>query len=218
MAAGALRKVAANQSEKPIVRAAALIALGQIEDQKARKVCAYLIAHKHHLISHAAQKALLALDGALSSRPFYLVAVEKPKVPKGLSYLGPVIEAALEKRIQSTSGLVLGAGEERFLDDEEMNNHLKVRDLMGLLLRPELLSVISRVDDGKTIVEAQVRITQFSLPGNVKEFSADGGANSWIEDTHITKIELRDLQIEVVDGAADSALMQVLEDLKDRAE
>lgn len=214
----ALMKVANKQAEKPVVRAAALVALGQIGKQESRKVCAYLIAHKDHLIANAAIKALVSLDHALPSRPFYLVSIEHPKVPAKNRLLATVLERALEKRVRSTSGLVLSAGEEKFLGDEEMRSHLKTRDLTGLLLRPELLSVTSRVEDGKTIVEAQVRVTQFTMPGRVKEFFADGGANSWIEDTRIAKSELQDLQTEVVKGAADSALMQVLEDLQDRAQ
>ena len=218
-AAGALRKIAGKQSEKPVVRAAALVSLGQIGDQKARKLCAYLIAHKHKLIAQAAQKALLELDRGLSSKPFYLVSIKKPGLGAGKSKaLADTLLGALEHRVKSTSGLVLSAGEHRFLNDEEMLAHLKARDLMGLLLKPKLLSLTSRVEDGKTIVEAKVRISQYTLPGKVKEFFADGEANSWIEDTRITKTELRDLQTEVVQGAADSALMQVLEDLQERAQ
>lgn len=218
-AAPALRKVADNQREKPAVRAAALNSLGQIGDQDSRGRCAYLAGHSEAAIANAARRALAALDKALPSQPFFLVSIEPPGLPKGTpKRAGQQLMKALMHRARSTNGLVLGHGEEKYMSEAAFAEHLGKRDLVGLLLKPQLAKLTATPADGRTTVVALIRLVQFRLPGRVQEFTAEGGADAWIESERLTKRERQELEDEVIEGAADAALMQLLQDLQERSE
>jgi hypothetical protein len=128
------------------------------------------------------------------------------------------VHETLRRRVGKTGGLVLGAGEERFLTDEQLAAHLKARELLGLWVEPELVALRADVSAGRTTVVAQLRLVQFSLPGKRKEFAGEGGADAWIEDTRISTSERDELEAEVLEGAVASALTQLLEDLQSRSE
>ena len=51
-----------------------------------------------------------------------------------------------------------------------------------------------------------------------KEFSAVGEADAWIEATKITGSQRRELQTEVLQGTADSAVLQALQYLQERSD
>ncbi len=215
----ALRKVADNQREKPAVRAAALNSLGQLGDQDSRARCAYLAGHAQAVIANAARRALGMLDKALPSQPFFLVAIDPPGLPKGASKrAAQQLMQALQRRVRSTNGLVLGHGEQKYMSKAAFAEHLGQRDLVGLLLKPQLAKLTATPADGRTTVVALVRLIQIRLPGREREFTAEGGADAWIESERLTKRERQELEDEVIEGAADAALMQLLQDLQERAE
>jgi hypothetical protein len=215
----ALRKATDDQSEHPAVRAAALGSMAQLGDEASRRRMAYLIAHKNSLIAKAAEKALMALDAAMERTPYYLVSIAAPRLPpKTPKALAKILMQALHRKVANTGGLVIGAGEEKFLSDEAFTAHLARRDLTGLLIKPVLAKLSAEVEGGQTTVVAVVRLVQFSLPGKQREFSAEGGADAWIEAERLTKRERQELETEVIEGAADSALMQLLNDLQERAQ
>jgi len=215
----ALRRVADDPREQPAVRAAALNSLGQIGDQDSRGRCAYLAGHKDALISGAAKKALVLLDEAMPSKPLFLVSIDPPGLPRGASKrVGAKLAEALARRVRSTNGLVLGYGEERYLSKAAFAEHLSRRDLVGLLLKPQLAKLTATPADGRTTLVALVRLVQLRLPGRAQEFTAEGGADAWIESERNTRQERRELEDEVIEGAADAALMQLLQDLQQRSE
>ena len=215
----ALRRVTDDQKEHPAVRAAALGSLAQLGDETSRRRMAYLIAHEIPLIARAAEKAILALDATMERKPYYLVSIAAPKLPpKAPKALAKVLMQALQRKVANTGGLVIGGGEEKFLSDEAFSAHLAKRELTGLLIKPVLAKLSAQVEGGQTTVVAVVRLVQFSLPGKQREFSAEGGADAWIEAERLTKRERQELETEVIEGAADSALMQLLNDLQERAQ
>ncbi len=213
----ALRKIADKQTEKPTVRAAAIISLAQMTDEPSRRRFAYLLGHENELIAKASEKALLMLDRAQPQEPVYLVSVKKPKLPKGVpASRGERLMHEIKRRIDATGGLVPGGGEEEFLDQDELAEHLEKRKLDGLLLRPELVELVAKAEGGRTTVVGQVRIAVYGLVDGQRTFLAEGGADAWIEDQRITRAERTGLENEVLDGAVDSAWMQVVQDLSSR--
>lgn len=218
-AAPALRRVVDDQKEKTAVRAAAINSLGQLGDQDSRGLCAYLAGHKDGLIASTARKALIQLDKSLPSQPFFLVSIEGPSLPKGTpKRAAEKLLDALQRRVRSTQGLVLGHGEERYLSEQAFAEHLEARELVGILLKPQLVELTATPGGGRTTVVALVRLVQFRLPGRANEFTAEGGADAWIESKRLIQRERHELEDEVLEGAADAALMQLLQDLQERSE
>ena len=217
-AVGRLRKMVDNSREKDSVRAAGMIALAQLGDKASRKRFAYLLGHRKVLLSKSAQKALILIDQAHQPPAVYLVQAKKTQAAKGISpKFSKGVDASVQKRIQSTAGLVEEAGEREYLSDAQLEKHLRARNLEGLVLRPKLLILREERTLGKTILFCQIRVELFSMLPYQKEFSAMGEADAWIEGKTISGAQRRELQSEVLQGAADSAVLQALQYLQERS-
>lgn len=216
-AAPVLRRMVANENEHESVRAAAAMSLAKLGDEKSRSQFAYLVGHKSQLIAKSAEKALILLDRAKPQTPYFLVEVENVRLPDGASTPhGKRVLKKLKHRLNNTGGVVRGAGEYSVLKEQELASHLEQRKLTGVLFKPELVELKSKVEGGRTVFFAKVSISGYSLVNKRREFTVGGEASSWIDGTDLASAEQRDLENEVLDGSTDSATLQALQQMSNR--
>jgi len=211
VAAPALRKMLVTEEEHAAVRAAAAASLGRLGDEKSRPRLVSLLGHQNKLLARAAEKALLLLDRKLGG-PAYLVAIDKPGLPRGVSpERAKRISEALRLELLHTHGLVLGSGEDRVLGPAELKAHLYRRGLRGLALEPELVDLTTRIDNGAARTFGTTRIRVLNLVNRTTEFVGTGEADAWVADKDISDIERGLLEIQVLEDSIDAALTEVLD-------
>lgn len=212
----ALRDRLADEHEA--VQAAAMISLGRLGDQDARTQVVQLLAHRSKLVARASEKTLILLDKALPQRPAYLLAMARPKLPKGVPTSRALrLLRVFRDKIEATQGLVASAGEEKVLKGKELASHLRKRQVTGMLLQPRLSKLTAEDEGGRTVVYATVNVMLSTLVDKRLEFSAGGEANAWIEGSHIREDERVELESEVIQASADASITQVLQYLANRS-
>ncbi len=212
-----LRKMLAKNDEHDSVRAAACVSLAKLHDEESRQQFGFLIAHNSQLIARSAEKALIMLDQARPKPPYYLLEIERPLLPKGVAVShAQQVTTRLREFINRTGGLVPGAGEYEVLGPPDLAAHLSRRKLTGFLLKPELTELRTESDSGRTTFYASMSIAGFSLVEKEPEFAVGGQANSWMEGSNLMETQRQQMQREVIDRSADSAMVEVVKQLSDR--
>jgi HEAT repeat protein len=176
-AAPALRD--ALDDDHDAVRAAAAVSLGKMGDQDARGRVVRLLGHDSDLVARAAEKSLVLLDKARGPAAKYLLAIDKPRAPKGvnrshLDRLAKVMRAKLEQNPQ----VIFSAGEEQVLKGTRLNSHLSKRKLTGILVQPKLSRLQAKEKHGTTVVDGKVSVMLVTLVKKRMEFSAGGEADA----------------------------------------
>ena len=215
-AAGLLRGVL--DDEHDVVRAAAALSLGKLGDQESRGRLATLLAHENKLVAKSAEKSLILLDRHREN-PVYLVAIGRPKLPKGVARSrGTRLIRVFRSKLERVGGIVLSAGEEKALSDDDLSGHLKRRKLMGILLMPKVTNLTEKVGDGNTTVIGKISIMVATLVRKRMEFNSSGEASAWVEEAPISDEDRADLQNTVLKSAAEAAVQQVIQYLARREE
>ena len=214
-ASDALREALDDQHDA--VRAAAALSLGKLGDAKSRSKLVSLLKHKSQLLVRSIEKALMLLDKK-NGEAVFLVAIEKPRMPKGVARSrGARLMRTFKRKLENTGGIVLSAGEENIFSKSELDTHLKKRKLTGILLQPKISRLKENDDGSNTTVICKVSIMVVTLLKKRMEFSGGGEADAWIEDTDLSDDDRQDLENTVLDAAADAAIGQVIKYLARRA-
>jgi len=214
-ATDALREALDDQHDA--VRAAAALSLGKLGVVKARSKLVSLLKHKSKLLVRSIEKSLMLLDKK-NGEAVFLVVVDKPRMPKGVTRSqGARLMRTFKRKLENTGGIVLSAGEETIFSGSELGTHLKKRKLTGILLQPKVGSLKAKDDGSNTTVICKVSIMVVTLIRKRMEFSGGGEADAWIEDTGISDDDRQDLENTVLDAASGAAIQQVIEYLARRA-
>jgi hypothetical protein len=212
-----LRKVLAKNDEHDSVRAAACVSLAKLHDEESRNQLGFLIAHNNQLIAKSAEKALIILDQARPKPPFFLLELDRPLLPKGVALdNGQRLINRMKAFINRTGGLVPGAGEYEVLNPAGLAAHLSRRKLTGFMLKPELTELRTESASGRTTFFATMSIAGFSLAEKEHEFTVAGQANSWMDGTSPMEAHRQEMQHDVLDRSADSAMIEVVKQLSER--
>jgi HEAT repeat. len=212
-----LRKLLSQNDEHDSVRAAACVSLAKLHDEESRNQFGFLIAHNNQLIAKSAEKALIMLDQARPKPPFYLLEIERPLLPKGVAFTdGQWLITRIKDFINRTGGLVPGAGEYEVLSPPDLAAHLSRRKLTGFILKPELTELRTESASGRTTFFATMSIAGFSLVEKEPEFTVSGQANSWMDGASPIEAHRQEMQHEVLDRSADSAMIEVVKQLAAR--
>jgi hypothetical protein len=213
----ALRKIVSKTEEHSSIRAAAAVSLAKLHDEESRYQFGFLIGHNNQLIAKSAEKALIILDQSRPKPPFYLLEIERPLLPKSAPLAhGQRLMSRIKDFINRTGGLVSGAGECEVLNQQELAAHLSRRNLTGFLLKPELTELRTESASSRTTFLAAMKINGFSLVEREPEFSVGGQGNSWIEGSSFPEMHRQQMQNEVLDRSADSAMLEVVKQLSAR--
>ncbi|HUU01219.1 MAG TPA: HEAT repeat domain-containing protein [Myxococcota bacterium] len=204
--------------EHDVVRAAAALSLGKLGDEESRGRLAALLAHENKLVAKSAEKSLVLLDRNRES-PVYLVVIGRPKLPAGVSRsCGTRLIRVFRSKLERVGGIVLSAGEEKALSDDDLSGHLKRRKLMGILLMPKVTNLTEKVGDGNTTVIGKISIMVATLVRKRMEFNSSGEATAWVEEAPISDEDRVDLQNTVLKSATEAAVQQVIQYLARREE
>ena len=213
-AAGLLRR--ALDDEHDVVKAAAALSLGKLGDDESRGRLAALLAHENKLVAKSAEKSLMLLDRH-HKNAVYLVAIGRPKLPKGIARSrGVRLIRVFKSKLEHVDGIILSAGEEKALSGDELTKHLRRRKLTGMLLMPQLTSIKEKVENGNTSVTCKISVMVATLVRKRMEFNSGGEANAWIEEDPISDSDRADLQNTVLKSAAEAAVGQVIKYLARR--
>lgn len=201
------------------VKAAAVLSLGKLGDEGARKSIAMMLSHKNILISRSAEKALITLDKEKWASPTYLVAIDKPHIaPSVEASRGVRMVRRMKAKLVGVSGVVMESGEVHAFQGAGLKDHLKRRGLSGIMLLPKLVELTASTGRRRTSVFGKVSILVSSLENNRLEYNSGGEANAWIEGTRIPQSDRIEMESTVVDASLDAAVDQVLSYLASRVD
>ncbi len=207
-AAPALRK--ALQDDNDTVKAAAALSLGQLSDQQARADLVGLLDNPKSLVFKAATKALGLLDRSNGRSPGFLVVVDEPLVPDGVPATRGqrLLRKALAK-LAASPMVTLGAGEDKRIQGARMADHLKQRNLKGVILRPKLMKLSTSVTSSTTF-SCKVSIMVVALSNNRMEFAGNGDADAEVEETGLDPDTIEDVLTQVLDASSEAAAEEAL--------
>ncbi len=214
-AAPALLKALDDQHDA--VKAAAVLSLGKLGEESARRSIVLMLGNKNVLIAKSAEKALGLLDKARRTVPTYLVAIEKPgHHPDIDASRGVRMVRRMQLKLNDVSGVVLENGEASILRGERLAKHLAARQLVGISLQPKLSRFNTSNRLGRTTVAAKVGILVSTMHNNRLEYNASGEANAWIEADRLSENERIEMENTVLDASLDAAVDQILSYLATR--
>jgi hypothetical protein len=207
-AAEPLRKSLTDEHET--VRAAAALSLGKLGDQASRSGLVAMLGQDNQLVPEAAEKALIMLDQA-RGKPRYLLSIDPPTAAAGVpTALAPRVRELLLSKLRPRPELELSSGEEKVLQGDRLDEHLKKRELAGILLQPRLAKLQAKRKGNTTTVSCTINVMVTTLVRKRMEFSGAGEADAEVEGPEPSGSDREEIDKALLEAATGAAGDQVL--------
>jgi hypothetical protein len=198
-----LRKALADPQDS--VRAAAAVSLGHLGDQTARSDLTRMLSDSKKLIWRSAEKALALLDKTGRSAPRVLVAIDRALIPRGVaSSRIQRVDRVIKRELGKLPFIVLDAGEHTSLKELRLAEHLKARNLSGVLLQPKIMRLDGRRSGAQTALKCKVSIMTLELVRKRMEFTGAGSA-----EADVPTEDLAEYEGQLLDAAVQAATEEV---------